>query len=105
MTESRYQRVAREQRERQAAREARRKAELKAARKRHSLYRVARLIPRRMAIAAGANSSDQIAAALDQCCAQGLSAGRSYQDGNVTRGCLCDEAHRLPDRSFLLKKE
>ena len=33
MTETRYQRVAREQRERQAAREARRKAELKAARK------------------------------------------------------------------------
>jgi len=33
MTETRYQRVAREQRERQAAREARRKAELKAARR------------------------------------------------------------------------
>jgi len=33
VTETRYQRVAREQRERQAAREARRKAELKAARK------------------------------------------------------------------------
>jgi hypothetical protein len=33
MTETRYQRVAREQRERQAARETRHKAELKAARK------------------------------------------------------------------------
>jgi hypothetical protein len=38
--------------------------EIKAAGERHGQYRVARLIPRRMTIAAGANSGDQISAAL-----------------------------------------
>jgi hypothetical protein len=83
--------------------------EFKAAGERHTRHDAARLIPRRMAVAAGANSGDQIAATLDQYFGGRRTAGRGNQYGDATRGRRQThfryEAHCLPDRSFSLRKE